>query len=572
MAEVSLLEDAVSRLDQPFMMVIVGEFNSGKSTVINALLGRRYLKEGVIPTTNAITLLSYSETEESERCETHPDGQFICYLPAPILKEMILVDTPGTNVILQRQQRLTEEFVPRADLVVFVLSSDRPLTESEVAFLLYVQQWKKKVIFILNKSDLYRNASELEEAVTFVRENARRLLNKENVMIYPVSARCAMEVKLSASSDIGRDSEDLLLSDPLWVSSGFYELENFLFSFLDGSTETGMERMKLKLDTPIGIAERLLTACETQVTYDYDCATRDLSSINDLISSVKDYAIQMENESISWRKRTMSLVEMAKNRAIKLVESTLQLSNVDLIATYAVRGERSSSISATSAIENEIISPALSEAQTLVREYLLWLHSKATHERQLYLDSFEKKWSRFLSVNREVHPEASDLMAKGEELSIKVTDKFSSSAAAKLFEQEIREVVLGTFGALGAAGLSASLLTSILPSTLEDILALMFCAAGGLLAISNFPARRKEAVEKVRRVADSVGREIEEAMQEDLSQTIEKLRQFVAIVGKPYQEGAQHKLDRLFRIREELTNVEHKLQALKFEIQNLHVS
>ena len=45
---------------------------------------------------------------------------------------MILVDTPGTNVILQRQQRLTEEFVPRADLVVFALSSDRPLTESEV--------------------------------------------------------------------------------------------------------------------------------------------------------------------------------------------------------------------------------------------------------------------------------------------------------------------------------------------------------------------------------------------------------------------------------------------------------
>lgn len=45
---------------------------------------------------------------------------------------MIIVDTPGTNVILQRQQRLTEEFVPRADLLLFVMSADRPLTESEV--------------------------------------------------------------------------------------------------------------------------------------------------------------------------------------------------------------------------------------------------------------------------------------------------------------------------------------------------------------------------------------------------------------------------------------------------------
>ena len=47
-------------------------------------------------------------------------------------KQMVIVDTPGTNVILQRQQRLTEEFVPRADLLLFVLSADRPLSESEV--------------------------------------------------------------------------------------------------------------------------------------------------------------------------------------------------------------------------------------------------------------------------------------------------------------------------------------------------------------------------------------------------------------------------------------------------------
>lgn len=51
------------------------------------------------------------------------------------LKQMTMVDTPGTNVILQRQQRLTEEFIPRADLLLFVMSADRPLTESEVCFL-----------------------------------------------------------------------------------------------------------------------------------------------------------------------------------------------------------------------------------------------------------------------------------------------------------------------------------------------------------------------------------------------------------------------------------------------------
>jgi len=57
--------------------------------VINALLGERYLKEGVVPTTNEITFLRYNDLDiEQQRCERHPDGQYICYLPAPILKEV----------------------------------------------------------------------------------------------------------------------------------------------------------------------------------------------------------------------------------------------------------------------------------------------------------------------------------------------------------------------------------------------------------------------------------------------------------------------------------------------------
>ena len=54
------------------------------------------------------------------------------YLPSELLKRLHVVDTPGTNVIVDRQQRLTEEFVPRSDLVLFIMSSDRPFTESEV--------------------------------------------------------------------------------------------------------------------------------------------------------------------------------------------------------------------------------------------------------------------------------------------------------------------------------------------------------------------------------------------------------------------------------------------------------
>lgn len=573
MDEVSLLTDAVTQLDDPFMMVIVGEFNSGKSSVINALLGRRYLSEGVIPTTNEITLLCYSEGETTaeERCERHPDGQFICYLPAPILKDMNLVDTPGTNVILQRQQRLTEEFVPRADLILFVLSADRPLTESEVAFLRYIQQWRKKVVFVLNKADLYENASELEEAVAFIKENAQKLLKTERVMLYPVSARAAIRAKLNVYLAVGQNQEELLLSDPLWRNSGFPELENFLFSFLDGSTDTGMERMKLKLGTPLGISYQLITSCESFVRKDLESANQDLISVNDIISRVKEYAVKMESESTIWKRQILSLIDTAKARVTRLVESSLQLSNLDLATSYVFKGEKAGLMPVTSNMQNDIIDPSFFQAQNLLGEYTIWLQSSLTREERLYRETFEKRWPSFVNQHDHVHLRTYELQGIGEQLSIKVLESFSASAATILFEQEIREVILETFGGLGAAGLSASLLTSVLPTTLEDLLALGLCSAGGLFMISKFPARRKEMIEKVNKTAEALARELDEAMQKDLMDSITSLESFVKLLGKPYQDAAQETVDRLTGIQDELSSVEKRLQILQVEIQSIHV-
>ncbi|KAF5455034.1 hypothetical protein F2P56_024653 [Juglans regia] len=574
MEEVSLLIEAVSQIDQPFLLVIVGEFNSGKSTVINALLGRRYLKEGVVPTTNEITFLRYSESGSGheQHCERHPDGQYTCYLPAPILKEMVVVDTPGTNVILQRQQRLTEEFVPRADLVLFVISADRPLTESEVGFLRYTQQWKKKVVFVLNKADLYQTAQELEEAISFIKENTRKLLNTEDVTLYPVSARSALEAKLSSSFETENNHGDILVFDSQWGSRSFYEFENYLYSFLDGSTNAGMERMKLKLGTPIGIVERLLSACDTLVREDCQVAKQDLVSVNNRVASVKEYASKMESETLSWRRKALSLIETTKSRVLELIEATLQLSNLDLVASYVFKAEKSGTMPATTRFQNDLIGPALSDAQKLLGEYVTWLQSSNAQEGSLYKDSFEKEWPSYAYPNTQVHFKTYELLKKLDRISLSVIENFGAGAASKLFEQEIREVFLGTFGGLGAAGLSASLLTSVLPTTLEDLLALGLCSAGGLLAISNFPARRQGMINKVRRAADALASELDEAMQKDLLETINNMESFVKIIAQPYQDDAQHRLDKLSEIQQELSGVEKEIQKLNSEIQNLHVS
>lgn len=149
---------------------------------------------------------------------------------------------------------------------------------------------------------------QLDEAITFVRDNVGKLLNVEHVKLFPVSARAALEAKL-ATADFETDQQNLLASKYYYSSSqSFDEFENFLYDFMDGSTTAGLERMKIKLQTPIAIAERLLSSCQTLVTQDCRYAQKDLMSVKELICSVRDYGTKMESESMSWRRQVFSQV------------------------------------------------------------------------------------------------------------------------------------------------------------------------------------------------------------------------------------------------------------------------
>jgi ribosome biogenesis GTPase A len=122
------LGESIQQLDELFLLVVVGEFNSGKSAFINALLGKDILEEGVTPTTTQINVLRYGEERtrivESENLHT-------LSADVELLADISIVDTPGTNAIIREHEAITSQFVPRSDLVLFITSADRPFTESE---------------------------------------------------------------------------------------------------------------------------------------------------------------------------------------------------------------------------------------------------------------------------------------------------------------------------------------------------------------------------------------------------------------------------------------------------------
>lgn len=149
---------------------------------------------------------------------------------------------------------------------------------------------------------------QLEEAILFVKENTKRLLNAEEITLFPVSARSALEAKLSLPFPDQTTNQHVLNNNPQWHSSKFQDFQSYLLSFMDGSTDNGKERIRLKMETPVGIADRLLSSCQRFVKLELENAVEDLKSIGDLVGSVKEYGLKLEAESNGWKKQILLLV------------------------------------------------------------------------------------------------------------------------------------------------------------------------------------------------------------------------------------------------------------------------
>lgn len=143
-----------NRMSEPFMFVIVGEVKAGKSSFVNALLnaGRDICAVAPQPMTDTIQQILYAEKEEV--IVVNPFLKKIL-LPIEILRDIAIVDTPGTNSIVERHQEITENFIPASDLVIFVFEAKNPYRQSAWDFFDFIHRdWHKKIIFVLQQKDL----------------------------------------------------------------------------------------------------------------------------------------------------------------------------------------------------------------------------------------------------------------------------------------------------------------------------------------------------------------------------------------------------------------------------------
>lgn len=232
--DLDLKEDRVDGVfnklkENRFNLVILGEFNRGKSTFINALLGKVVLPSNILPTTSVITRLNYSEEikivvtmDDNSKKEIGIDNlvEYVTennssddvkivdiYYPIDICKYgCVIVDTPGVNDLNEQNVIITEKYIPQADAVLFMLDSDQVFSESEKIFIKnkVMKSDIKKIFFIVNKADNIKEKT-FNSLKKYVNDTVEELNLKSK--IYYISSKKVLINKIN-SNCIERDFEE----------------------------------------------------------------------------------------------------------------------------------------------------------------------------------------------------------------------------------------------------------------------------------------------------------------------------------------------------------------------------
>jgi small GTP-binding protein len=304
-----LRHDRIPRLeDEKFHLVVLGEFNHGKTTFVNALLGAPVLPMGVTPTTAVIHQVVHgvrgaeAVMDDGQRKIVPFDevGAYVVggsaatdavrylevHYPSGLLEGgVVLVDTPGVNDLNSTRAEITYSYVPKADAILFLLDAGQILKESERTFLAnkLLSQSRDKVLFVINKIDLL-DEDEKEQALAYARTQLAKLVAEPKV--YAVSAEKALggEREPSGLSALERDLLRFLEED-----RGRILLDNALDEGLRTAStlRRGIDVQKQALLLDYGELERRLATLEADLTSTRDSHARREQKIRESLAGIK---------------------------------------------------------------------------------------------------------------------------------------------------------------------------------------------------------------------------------------------------------------------------------------------
>jgi small GTP-binding protein len=527
---------SMRQLDELFLLVVVGEFNSGKSAFINAIAGAVVLEEGVTPTTSHLHVLTYGPSSSSSISD---DGVRVVTAPLPLLRDVHLVDTPGTNAILREHEKLTTAFVPRADLVLFVTSADRPFTETERAFLETIRDWGKKIVIVINKVDILGTDEQVEQVLRFVRESAQRLLGIAPD-VFPVSARLALRAKQGEPSQ--------------WAPSRFEPLERAIETTLEEGT-----RVRLKLANPLGVgralADRYAGIADERLVLLGD----DLRLLDDI---ERQLAVYREDLGRGFELRMTAvekvLVDM-ESRGHVYFDETLRLGRIlDLLNRARIQKE----------FEDKVVADAPRLIERRVTELVDWLIDQDFRQWQAVTDRVGERRrtheSRILGAPDvgTFHADRTRLIDSVGRETQRVVDTYDRRREAAAIADSAREAVAVAAAAGGAALGLGTLVTLAASTAAGDVTGIVMAGVVGTLGFLVIPARRRTAQRDMKQKVSALRERLSTALRTEFEQAASQSSVRIARAVEPYSRFVRAEQQLWTESRTILSSLRERAQAL----------
>ncbi len=555
-ADLERLASLVNEMDELFLLVVVGEYNSGKSTFINALLGDEVFAMGDLPTTRAISILRYGDAGPPESIGDHLQ---LYHYPLDVLRDLDIVDTPGTNSIERMEEEITREFVPRADLVLFVTSLLQPLTASELDFLTHIREWGKKVVFVVNGIDRRNSDEQLDRVREYLTREVTSRLGAAAPTLYFISALQALRGKLAVRPSPYRDESSTTRDahstapDP---RNEYSALERYVLETL---RET--ERVRLKLLTPLGVLRHVLkgniAALDARLTVVHEDA-RVLRSIREqLIAYSKEMRTDAERYLIEMRNVLYEL----ERRGRSWFERTIRIGNA-----FFLRNK--------DAVENRFRAEVVQDAPlaiegvvhrmvdwTVQRNLKLWrtvfVELDAHTARLRESGALAPHGDTEFQYNRE------ELFARLREPVERRLDEFDTEREAREIVTSVKEAVMSAFGvnilAIGLGGIFVAAFTTAALDFTGVLTATIFAIAGWLI----IPARRRQLVkdfeEKIAKLNEDLAALLRTKFEEQLTGYERQLLEVVA----PYERFLETERTKLETGLNALREAEREVAALE---------
>lgn len=528
-AELTDLRHALLQLDELFLIVVAGEFNSGKSALINTLLGQRVLEEGVTPTTTRVTLVKYGDDISQS---IGVSGIAVLTFPLDLLREINFVDTPGTNAVIREHEELTRNYIPRSDLVLFVTSADRPFTESERQFLDHIRAWGKKIVFVINKRDILASENELHEVMNFVAENAARWLGAPPE-IFAVSAK---------------------------QGSGMDELRAYVQSWLDEAA-----RLRVKFANPLGVAEQIIKRENARLAHEREQIQIDAETVGTVEREIDVYESETKNELGGRLAEIDNVMLRLQARGMDFFDQKFRLTNLPDLA----RGDRFRAL-----FESQVLTGVSDEIDHHAQAAVNWLVEKDLRHWQ-HVSNFLAKRRASVTDNI-VGNVTTDFDLRRQALLDSVTQSAQTVVSEYDIEAESRELGYAVETSVaqmalveaGAVGLG-TIVTLLVSSSALDVTGVLFAGVMAVVGFFIIPYKRQQAKsrfkEKIETVRQNLNRVLTTQFNAEADRTLNRLKEGVA----PYFRFVRAEQTRLSATAQTLNEASEKLKRLQARIESV---